>query len=129
MDRQVAEELALFTEAVLLWNEKRFFAAHAALEELWRRKKKKENFKAAAFYQALLHAAVALNHRAQKRLKGAEGQLRKAREKAAFADRIPPGYATWEVFFRKLEEGDIALTLPKKNFFRGENEPFAVGRL
>ena len=62
-----------------LFNTGEYFECHEVLEDLWR----EERGARRDFLQALIHAAVALHHRARGNPRGATGQLRKALAKLA----------------------------------------------
>jgi len=68
----------------ILWENGEYFECHEVLEIAWRRE---QNPNRKAFFQGLIHCAVALVHLERNNKIGARGQLNKARNKLQRAGR------------------------------------------
>ncbi|GBC77917.1 hypothetical protein HRbin08_01402 [bacterium HR08] len=90
-----------YLQAIALFNAGEYFAAHEALESLWRRAVGTERL----FYQGLIQAAVALHHFRRGNLRGARRLVERAL--ARLADVPTP--------FRGLNVADFAEQL--RRFF------------
>jgi predicted metal-dependent hydrolase len=71
-------------EGVRLFNERRFFEAHDAFEEIWMERQGDERL----FYQALIQIAVAFYKIDMRNLGGARSQLRKGIDKLERTRRL-----------------------------------------